>query len=59
MHEKDRKQGEGNQKKIFSCSNQNGEAKRERVARMRRARSMPKMDDQEVPDSISISIRDR
>ena len=30
------------------CSNQNGEAKRERVARMRRARSMPKMDDQEV-----------
>jgi len=29
-------------------SNQNGEAKRERVARMRRARSMPKMDDQEV-----------
>ena len=34
-----------------SCfSNQNGEAKRERVARMRRARSMPKMDDQEVRD---------
>ena len=58
MHEKDKKVEEGNQKK-FSCSNQNGEAKRERVARMRRARSMPKMDDQEVPDSISISIRDR
>jgi hypothetical protein len=30
------------------CSNGSGEAKRERVARMRRARSMPKMDDQEV-----------
>ena len=40
-------------------SNQNGEAKRERVARMRRARSMPKMDDQEVihnGNSISMSM---
>ena len=36
-----------------SCfSNQNGEAKRERVARMRRARSMPKMDDQEVSSTF-------
>ena len=57
LHEKDKKVGEGNQKKFFSSSNQNGEAKRERVARMRRARSMPKMDDQEVPDSMSISIK--
>ena len=53
------KRYEKENKRNFFSSNQNGEAKRERVARMRRARSMPKMDDQEVPDSISISIRDR
>ena len=38
------------------CSNQNGEAKRERVARMRRARSMPKMDDQEVGKMVTIKM---
>ena len=49
-----RRRGEGRKeenvgtKLNFFLSNQNGEAKRERVARMRRARSMPKMDDQEV-----------